>query len=174
MQQIDLQKMPFLARKSPFHMKQNCRILGNRKPLRIHWRADAPKTSHCLVRILIQRHNWAIFLQKRARRGRYNSMAIVIGPCWTTFCSQKLKRRILVTYRLRESCIKLTHIIWMVWESRSIILTTELLWPIMFLSCHVIELLLMASNNMLLLSKQQNWGVILYGYPIYDRLCALQ
>ena len=46
--------------------------LGLRKPARIHWKADALKTSHWLVRILIQRHNWAIFLRKWARRGRYN------------------------------------------------------------------------------------------------------
>ena len=30
----------------------------------------AQKTRHCLVRILVQRHNWAIFLRKWARRGR--------------------------------------------------------------------------------------------------------
>ena len=28
----------------------------------IHSKADAPKMSHCLVRILVQRHNWGIFL----------------------------------------------------------------------------------------------------------------
>ena len=33
---------------------------------------DAPKTSHCLVRIFFQRHNWAIFLRKGARRGGYS------------------------------------------------------------------------------------------------------
>ena len=38
--------------------------LGHRKPVRIHWKADAPKTSHCSVRLLVQRHNWVIFLQK--------------------------------------------------------------------------------------------------------------
>ena len=52
--------------------KQNCRILGHRKPVGIHWKADALKTSHCLVRILVQKHNWAIFLRKWARRGRYS------------------------------------------------------------------------------------------------------
>ena len=41
--------------------------LGHRKPARMHWKADALKTSHCLVRILVQRHNWAIFLRKWAR-----------------------------------------------------------------------------------------------------------
>ena len=38
----------------------------------IHWKADTPKTSHCLVQILVQRHNWAIFLRKWVRRGRYS------------------------------------------------------------------------------------------------------
>ena len=46
--------------------------LGHRNPARIHWKADAPKASHCLVRILVQRHNRAIFLRKWARRGRYS------------------------------------------------------------------------------------------------------
>ena len=73
---IDLQKMPILAKKnhlfrwSPFwcwHLSH----LGHRKPARIHWKADASKTSHCLVRILVQRHNWIIFLRKWARRDCY-------------------------------------------------------------------------------------------------------
>ena len=33
------------------------------------WKVDALKTSYCLVRILIQIHNWAHFLRKWARRG---------------------------------------------------------------------------------------------------------
>ena len=53
--------------------------LFHRKPARIHWKADAPKTSHCLVRILVQRHNWAIFLQKWARRGRYSQWRSLSG-----------------------------------------------------------------------------------------------
>ena len=36
---------------------------GYRKPARILSKADTPKTSHCLVRILVQRHNWAIFFE---------------------------------------------------------------------------------------------------------------
>ena len=35
--------------------------VGYRKSARMHWKADASKISHCLVRILNQRHNWAIF-----------------------------------------------------------------------------------------------------------------
>ena len=37
--------------------------LGHRKPAHIHWKADAPKPSLCLVRMLVQRHNWAIFFE---------------------------------------------------------------------------------------------------------------
>ena len=36
--------------------------LWYRKPTRIHWKVDSPKTSHWLVWTLAQRHNWAIFL----------------------------------------------------------------------------------------------------------------
>ena len=37
--------------------------LGHRKSARIHWKAYALKSSHCLVQILFQRHNWAIFFE---------------------------------------------------------------------------------------------------------------
>ena len=53
--------------------------LGHRKPARIHWKAYALKTSHCLLRILVQRHKWAIFLWKWARRGRYNQWKSLSG-----------------------------------------------------------------------------------------------
>ena len=53
--------------------------LGHRKPARIYWWTDAPTTSHCLVRILVQRHNWAIFLRKLARRGRYSQLRSLSG-----------------------------------------------------------------------------------------------
>ena len=86
---IDLQKMPILAKKknllfrwSSFWSWRVCKQaklshLGHRKTACIHWKADAPKTSYCLVRILVQRHNWAIFLRDRPLQ----SMAIVIGLC---------------------------------------------------------------------------------------------
>ena len=73
---IDLQKMPILAKKknylfrwSSFWSRLVCKQaklsqLGHRKSARIPWKADALKTRHCLLRILIQRHNWNIFLLK--------------------------------------------------------------------------------------------------------------
>ena len=77
---IDLQKMPILAKKkhhlfkwSSFWSWRLCKQekwphLGHRKSARIHWKADAPKTSQCLVRILVQKHT---FLRKWSKRGRY-------------------------------------------------------------------------------------------------------
>ena len=69
---IDLQKMPILAKKIIFSDEAHFDLGGYRKPARTHWKADSPKTSHCLVRILVHRHNWAIFLRKWARWGRYS------------------------------------------------------------------------------------------------------
>ena len=53
--------------------------LGRQKPARIHWKADALKMSHCLLQILVQRHNWAIFPRKSARRGRYSQWRSLSG-----------------------------------------------------------------------------------------------
>ena len=73
--------------------------LVHRKSARIHWKADAPKTSHCLVRILLQRHNWNIFLRKWARRSRYSQ--------WQSL--QKLKRRILATISFNRTALRATQ-----------------------------------------------------------------
>ena len=80
---IDLQKMPILAKKSSFQMNlililtgmQTSKIVAfEAKKTRTHtlWKADVSKKSHCLVRILVQRHNWARFLRKWASRGHYS------------------------------------------------------------------------------------------------------
>ena len=72
-----------------------------RKPARIQWKADAPTTSHCLMRILVQIHNWAIFLRKWARRDRYSqwrALSVLVerifvhknwrGGCWPHLVSK--------------------------------------------------------------------------------------
>ena len=72
---IDLQKMPILAKKNhlfrwrSFWIWRACKEaklshLGHRKPTCIHWKAEASKTCHCLVGILVQGFNWTIFLRK--------------------------------------------------------------------------------------------------------------
>ena len=51
---------------------QNSRIWGHKKPERIHWKVDAPKTSHCLVWVWVQKNYWAFFFWKWARSGHYS------------------------------------------------------------------------------------------------------
>ena len=87
---IDLQKMPILVKKIIFldeaHFdlggyvnKQNCRIWCTENPHTSTENSTHPKTSHCLVWILVQRHNWAIFLRKWARRDRYRQWRSLSG-----------------------------------------------------------------------------------------------
>ena len=82
LRQIDKKKYLFRwCSFRPWRVSKQAKLshLGHRKPACIHWRADTPKTSHCLVRILIQRHNWAIFLRIWARRGRYSQWRTLSG-----------------------------------------------------------------------------------------------
>ena len=77
-------KKNHLFRWSSFWSRQVCKQaklshLGHRKLARIHWKADAPKPSHCLVRILVHRHNWTVFLRKRASRSRYSEWRSLSG-----------------------------------------------------------------------------------------------
>ena len=81
---IDIQKMPILAKiKNYLFRWSSCKAckqaklshLGHRKSAGIHWKADAPKTNHCLVQ---RHHNWAIFLRKLARKGRYSQWLSLI------------------------------------------------------------------------------------------------
>ena len=58
--------------------KQTLRIWRTKKSARIHLKVAPQKISHCLVRLLVHRHNWAIFLRKW-RRGRYSSWRSLSG-----------------------------------------------------------------------------------------------
>ena len=71
--------------------KQNCRILGQRKPAHIQKKAE-PKTIHCLVRIFVQRHNWVIFLRKCVRRGRYSQWRLLSGHVERIFVHKNWRR----------------------------------------------------------------------------------
>ena len=83
--------------------KQNCRILGTEN--------DALKTSHCLVWILVQRHNSAIVLRKWAKRGRYSPWGSLSGHVeWILVkINQKLKRRILTTFGFNRTVLRATQ-----------------------------------------------------------------
>ena len=65
--------------------KQNCRIWGTENPI------HPKRVTVWSLRILVQRHNWAIFSSKMNKDRPLQTMTIVIGPCSTNFCSQKLK-----------------------------------------------------------------------------------
>ena len=43
------------------------------------YRNPNPALNHCLVRILVERYNWAIFLRKWARRDRYSQWRLLLG-----------------------------------------------------------------------------------------------
>ena len=130
LRQIYLQMMPnfdkkknHLFRWSSFWSGLICKQaklshLSHRKP-------DAPKTCHCLVRILVQRHNWASFLWKWTRRGRYSQWRSLAGHVEQIFFSQKLKRRHIATERLTDDADfgKINHIfiwssLWSWWVSK--------------------------------------------------------
>ena len=103
LRQIDLQKIPILAKKNhllrwnSFWSWRVCKQakllhLGHRKPACIHWKADASKTSHCL-----------------SKERQLHSMVITIEPCWTNFCSQKFKRRIMATFGFNRTATRATE-----------------------------------------------------------------
>ena len=84
--------------------------LGHRKPARLHWKADAPKTNHCLVQILVQRHNWAIFLWKWARSGRYSQWRSLSGHVeWNFVLNEFLKRMLLATFSFNRTMLRATQ-----------------------------------------------------------------
>ena len=101
---IDLQRMTILTKKKKFFFRWStfwswrvCKQaklsqLGHRKPAHIHWKADAPKMSHRLVRILLQSHNWAFFLRKLARRGRYSQWRSLSGHFVRIFIHKNWRR----------------------------------------------------------------------------------
>ena len=133
---IDLQKMPILAKKIVFsdeaHFefggyvnKQTLSHLGHRKPARILWKADAPKTRDCLVQILVQ----------RSSKMSKERPLLVIVPCWTNFWSQKLKRRILAIFGFNGTALRATQpklhsmVGRPVFEDRIISCRADVVWP---------------------------------------------
>ena len=99
-----LAKTNHLFRWSSFWPRRVCKQaklshLGHKKSVHIHWKADANKTSHCLVH----------FSSKLSKERSLLSIAIVIRPCWTNFCSQKLKRRILASLGFKRKALSATQ-----------------------------------------------------------------
>ena len=49
------------------------------------------------------------FSLKRSKERTLQLMAIDIGTCWTNFCSQKLKRKILATFGFNRTALRATQ-----------------------------------------------------------------
>ena len=49
------------------------------------------------------------FSSKMSKKSPLQSMAFVIGPCRTNFCSQELKRRILATFGFNRTALSATQ-----------------------------------------------------------------
>ena len=106
---IDLQKMPnhLFSSFCSWRVCKQAKFshLGCRKPARIHWTAEAPKIFWCgfWFRGIIGPFS------KTSNNRPLQSMATVIGTCWTYFCLQKLKRRILVTFGFNRTALSATQ-----------------------------------------------------------------
>ena len=96
--------MPILAKKnhlfrwSSFWYWRVCKqaklsYLGHWKPARIDWKTGAPKT----------RYKCAIFLRKRARRGRHNQWRSLSGYV------KSIKRRILAAFGFNRTMLRTTQ-----------------------------------------------------------------
>ena len=102
--------------------------LGHRKPARIHWEADALKTSHCLVRIFVQRHNWAIFLRKWARRGRCSQWRLLSGHVKRIFVHWTWRGGTFGFNRMACHKLKLHSMFCSLFEDRIISRRTDVVW----------------------------------------------
>ena len=100
--------------------------LGPRKPAHIHWKADAPKTSQCLVRLLVQRHNWIIFLRKIARSGRYSRWWPLFGHVERIFVHNIWFQQEGGTCHTAEATLDVLR---PVFEDRVISRRTDVVWP---------------------------------------------
>ena len=114
---IDLQKMPILAKKKhlfkwssfwSWRVFKQAKLshLGHRKPARIYGKAMTHSK-----RVTVWCRIWSkgiiepSFLENEQGEA-VTVMAIVVGRCWTNFCSQKLKRRILATFGFNRMVLR--------------------------------------------------------------------
>ena len=88
--------------------KQNCRIWGTENP---HAYIEKPKPPK---QVTVWCGFWSSgiigpFFSKMSRESPLQTIAIVIGPCWKNFCSQKLKSRILATFGFNRTALRVTQ-----------------------------------------------------------------
>ena len=72
--------------------KQDCCIWGTENPHAYIEKPKHPKWITVCFRILVQRHNWAIFLRKWARRGLYSQWRSLSGHVEQIFVHKNWRR----------------------------------------------------------------------------------
>ena len=107
----------------------NCHIWYTENP-HAYIEKLTPKTSHCLVQILAQRHNWPILLRKWARRGRYSQWQSLSGHMERIFVHKNWRWRYwqhLVSTGRRY--VQRSPVLRPVFEDRIISRRTDVVWP---------------------------------------------
>ena len=113
--------------------KQN---LWHRKPARIHRKADAPKTSHCLARILVQRE----YEQGEAVTVNGDHHRVILNEVLFT----KVEGEVIGNIRFEQddatchTAEATLDVLWSVFEDRIISRRAAVLWPSR--SCYLTQL----------------------------------
>ena len=106
---INLQKMQILAKKSFSQMKLILILAGMQTSKIVAFGAKKICTRTLKNQSTQNESLFGHFSSKMSKERPLQSMAMVIGPCWTNFCSQKFKRRILATFDFNRTPLGATQ-----------------------------------------------------------------
>ena len=114
--------------------KQNCRIWGTENSHPYIEKPTYPKRVTVWCRFWSRGIIGPFFFENKQRARPLQSTAIVIGPCWTNFCPQKLKRRILAIFGFNRTALCASQLATLdnlrpVFEDRIISHIADVVWP---------------------------------------------